>query len=183
MHSRVRILETMLRVQPDNPEAIERTIAEEKSHSRGLSISPPAGYWTNPARTLHESPGMKQEIPDAVFPASQAPPAKAKRWHSDAGKTYWLLAIWTDGDAFGGSRRQIQVALDETGEVLQIGRYETYLIGVLLVGILLSVIMGVLVTQRGMKPLADIASAAERVTATQLHERIEARHGRGNWPC
>jgi two-component system, OmpR family, heavy metal sensor histidine kinase CusS len=174
LHSRARILETILQIQPDDPQAIEREIREENVAFAGAQHITSSRILDESGRTLHESLGMKQEIPYAVFPAPQAPPAKAKRWHSDAGRTYWLLAIWIEGDAFGGSRRQIQVALDETGEVLQIGRYEYYLIGVLLVGILLSVIMGVLVTQRGMKPLADIASAAERVTATQLHERIDA---------
>jgi len=178
LHSRVRILETILQIQPDDPQAIERTIAEESVAFAGSQHITSSRILDESGRTLHESPGMKQEIPDAAFPAPQEPPGKAKKWRSDTGKTYWLIAVWTEGDDFGGSRRQIQVALDETAEVLQISRYEYYLIGVLLVGILLSLIMGVLVTQRGMKPLADIASAAERVTATQLHERIDD----ASWP-
>jgi two-component system heavy metal sensor histidine kinase CusS len=178
LHSRVRILETMLQLQPDDPGAIERTIAEESVAFAGSQHITSSRILDESGRTLHESPGMRQEIPDAVFPAPQAPPAKAKRWRSDTGKIYWLMAVWTNDDASGGPRRQIQVALDETGEMLQVNQYEHYLIGVLLAGILLSVIIGILVAQRGMKPLVDIASAAERITATHLHERIDG----ASWP-
>ena len=178
LQSRVRILETILQVQPDNPQAIEREINEESVIFAGSQHITSSRILDESGRTLHESRGMKQEIPDTVFPAAQAPPAKAKRWHSDIGKIYWLMSVWTKDDASGGTRRQIQVALDETAEMLQISQYEHYLIGVLLVGILLSALIGILVTQRGMKPLVDIASAAERITATHLHERIDA----ASWP-
>src|SRR6185437_6971243 len=117
LHSRVRILETILQLQPDDPGAIERTIAEESVAFAGSQHITSSQILDESGRTLHESPGMRQEIPDAVFPAPQAPPAKAKRWHSDTGKIYWLMAVWTNDDASGGLRRQIQVALDETGEM------------------------------------------------------------------
>jgi two-component system heavy metal sensor histidine kinase CusS len=178
LHSRVRILETILREQPDNTQALEREIAEESIAFAGSQHITLSRILDESGRTLHESPGMKQEIPASVFPAPQVPPAQAKKWRSDTDKTYWLVAAWTEDDVFSGSQRQIQVALDETGELLLVSQYERYVIGVLLVGILVSVVTGILVAQRGMKPLADIASAAERITASQLHERIDA----ASWP-
>ncbi len=178
LRSRVHILETILRMQPGNAQAIEREIAEESVAFAGAQHITLSRILDESDRTLHESPGMGEEVPAAAFPAPQAPPAEPKKWRSGAGKTYWLIAAWTEDDASSGSRRQIQVALDETGEVLLIDQYERYLIGVLLAGILASVVTGILVAQRGMKPLADIASAAEHITARQLHERINA----GAWP-
>ena len=70
------------------------------------------------------------------------------------------------------------MALDETGEEMLISRYERYLTVVLLIGILASAAIGIITAQRGMKPLADITRAAERITASQLHERIDA----ARWP-
>ena len=57
-----------------------------------------------------------------------------------------------------------------------ISRYEPYLIVMLLIGILASATIGIITAQRGMKPLADITRAAERITASQLHERINVAH-------
>ena len=68
--------------------------------------------------------------------------------------------------------------MDETGEEVLISRYERYLTGVLLIGILVSAAIGIITAQRGMKPLAEITRAAERITASQLHERIDVAH----WP-
>ena len=178
LHSRVHILETILRVQPSDVQAIERKVAEESVAFAGSQHITSSRILDESGHTLYESSGMGNEIPNTAFPSPHASPAKAKRWRSDTNKTYWLMAVWAEGDAFGGSRQQIQVALDETGEVLLVNQYERYLISVMLIGILLSVATGILVARRGMKPLADIASAAERITATQLHERIDV----GSWP-
>jgi two-component system, OmpR family, copper resistance phosphate regulon response regulator CusR len=45
---------------------------------------------------------------------------------------------------------------------------ELLAMGILLVGILVSVVIGILVAQCGMKPLGDITGAAERITASQI---------------
>lgn len=177
LHSRLRILEAISHELPGNIEALERVIEEENLTSAGSQHVVLSRILSESGRTLHESTGMKQEIPPAVFAAPRASPAM-KKWHSDTGKTYWLIAAWIDDDVSHSSRWQIQMALDETEEMLLISRYEGYLIGVLAVGILVSGITSILIVRRSMKPLADIVSAAERITASQLHERIKV----GPWP-
>lgn len=102
---------------------------------------------------------------------------KLKRWRSTNARIYWLKTQQTlDGTT--GLQRQIQVALNETGEDALVSQYERYLIIVLLIGILSSVIVGIFTARRGMRPIADIASAAERITASQLYQRI----GSAPWP-
>jgi two-component system heavy metal sensor histidine kinase CusS len=176
--SRVHVLDSLLQEQPESREALEREVAEEnvgfadsqyRTYSRILNE---AGY------TLYEAPGMSQEIPPAVFPDPDESAGKVKKWRSANNRTYLLIATWSGEGLTPQSRRKIQVALDETDEEVLVSRYERYLIGVLLMGILASAIIGIVTAQRGMRPLADIARAAERITASQLHERIDATR----WP-
>ena len=178
LRSRLSILETILREHPENAQILEREIAEESVAFAGSQHLTHSRILDESGRMLHESPGMKQEVPASAFPSPEARPPKAKRWRSDTNKTYWLIAKWTEDDSLSGPRRQIQIALDETGEEQLVNRYEYYLIGILLVGILVSMVIGILVAQRGMKPLADITGAAERITASQLHERLNS----APWP-
>ncbi|SDQ40980.1 MULTISPECIES: heavy metal sensor histidine kinase [Nitrosospira] len=178
LRSRLNILETILREQPGDTQVLEREITEENIAFAGSQHLTHSRILDESGRTLHESRGMKQEIPTSAFPSPETRPPKAKRWRSDTNKTYWLIATWAEDNSLSGSRRQIQVALDETEEELLITRYEYYLFDILLVGILVSVIIGILITQRSMKPLADITGAAERITASQLHERLNS----APWP-
>ena len=70
------------------------------------------------------------------------------------------------------------MGIDGTSEDALIDEYAGYLAGVLLIGILASAILGVVATRRGLKPLADITKATEHMSASQLHERINASY----WP-
>ena len=177
LNSRVRVLEKILQDQPDGTDALEREIAEENAGFRG-QYRTYSRILTGSAHIIYEAPGMNQEIPPSVFPDPDEQGGKVKKWRSATNRTYLLIATWAGNDVTPQSRREIQVALDETGEEVLVSRYERYLMGVLLIGILISVIIGVVTAQRGMRPLADIARAAERITASHLHERIAATR----WP-
>ncbi len=176
LNSRLHVLDLIL--QAANIEALEREIAQENV---GL---PSARYLTysrvldESGHTLYEAPGMNREIPPAVFPDSSASASEAKKWRSPTNRSYLLAARQTGGGGTGRLKRQIQVALNETSEEMLISRYERYLIGVLLAGILGAAAIGIITARRGMKPLVDITRAAERITASQLHERIDVAH----WP-
>ncbi len=178
LRSRLNILETILRAQPDNAQVLERELAMESVAFAGSQHLTHSRILDESGRTLNESRGMKQDIPASAFPSPEGHPPKAKRWRSDTNKTYWLMAAWIEDDTLSGSRRQIQVALNETGEELLVNKFEYYLIGILLAGILVSMVIGILVAQHGMKPLADITGAAERITASHLHERLNS----APWP-
>ena len=177
LQSRVRVLEKILQEQPERTTILEREIAEEnagfagqyRTYSRILSES---------GQIFYEVPGMNQEIPPAAFPDPNEQAGKTKKWQSATNRTYLLIATWSDDGATPQPRRQIQVALDETGEEVLIRKYERYLMGVLLAGILASAIIGIVTARRGMKPLADIAQAAERITASHMQERMDATQ----WP-
>ncbi|WP_197272885.1 heavy metal sensor histidine kinase [Nitrosospira briensis] len=176
LSSRVQVFDLILRA--GNTEALEREISQENI---GFSNSQYRAYsriLDESGRTLYEAHGMDREIPPAVFPDPNQLTGKAKKWRSTANRSYVLIAAQTGDNDTNRPKRLIHVALDETGEEILVSRYERYLIGVLLIGILVSAAVGIITAQRGMKPLADITRAAERITASQLHERIDV----AQWP-
>ncbi|SEL02662.1 two-component system, OmpR family, heavy metal sensor histidine kinase CusS [Nitrosovibrio tenuis] len=176
LNSRLQVLDLILRA--GNIEALEREIAEENVGFPGSQYLTYSRVLDESGHTLYEAPGMNREIPPAVFPDSGASTGKTKEWRSATNRSYLLVARQTGGGDTRTLKRQIQVALDETSEEMLISRYEQYLIGVLLAVILGAAAIGIITARRGMKPLEDLTWAAERITASQLHERIDVAH----WP-
>lgn len=175
LNNRVHVLRKILLEQPDDAKALAREVAEDNAvssqenlYSRILDAS---------GRTLFTSADMHDAIPLSAF-ATVGMPAGVQKWRSATGKSYLLLADSVTFGADGHPQRHIQVALDTTSEVALLKRYARYLLGVLSVGVLLSTVIGIVAARRGMRPLSDITRAAERINASQLHERIDA----GQWP-
>jgi two-component system heavy metal sensor histidine kinase CusS len=176
LNSRVHVLDVIL--QTGNSKALEQEIAEENIGFQSSHYLTYSRILDESGRTLYEAPGMNLEIPPAVFPDPGQLTGKAKNWRSTTNKSYLLISGQTGGGGTSRPKRQIQVALHETGEEMLISRYERHLTVMLLIGILASVAVGIITARRGMKPLMDITRAAERITASQLHERIDA----AQWP-
>ncbi|NNM86214.1 MAG: heavy metal sensor histidine kinase [Phycisphaerales bacterium] len=131
-------------------------------------------------RTLIESPGMSKVLPVGAFAA----PSRALRLETHVtaltsahGQTFMLLAAF-GRSASAKSMRQIQVALDVSSEEVFLQRYRRDLAWAVLVGALFSAAAGAFIARRGMRPLADLAAATDRISASQLHERV----GGEGWP-
>lgn len=175
--SRIHILNTFLQDHTGKTEDLEREISEENAGFAASQVLTYSRVLDESGHTLHETPGMKQEIPLTAFPSPGESSTKLKRWRSTNARIYWLKAQQAlDGTT--GLQRQIQVALDETGEDALVSQYERYLMIVLLIGIIASVTIGIFTARRGLRPLAAITSAAEGISASRLHERI----GGTPWP-
>lgn len=131
--------------------------------------------------TVVETAGMDRLTPPSVFPPP-VPPAEpaveAREWRSPEGQLYLLMSAWAEmGDA-GRGRRLIQVALDESHEEGLMAGYFRKMAVILCFVLLLSATASVAVTRKGMRPLEEITRAAQRITANQLHERIDP----ARWP-
>ena len=75
-------------------------------------------------------------------------------------------------------RFTVQVALDASPEDAFLQHYRHDLAWAVLFGVLFSAVAGAFVARRGMKPLAELTQATDRISASQLHERIAG----DGWP-
>ena len=176
--NRANELRVILQEQPEDTKSLEREVVRENAELASYQPKTYSRILDESGRMMYETPGMGREIPPTVFPTIVTTVNTLQNWRSANGKSYRLVTTQTNSGATAYPKRQIQVALDETGEDALISRYGRYLMGVLSIGILMSAVIGIIAARRGMRPLADIIMAAERITANHLHERIHA----SEWP-
>ncbi|MGH7952586.1 MAG: heavy metal sensor histidine kinase [Limisphaerales bacterium] len=131
-------------------------------------------------RTIIETPGMSNALPASVFSvpfdAAHLEDQVASRTLAHGQKFLLLSATARLGD--GNARREIQVALDVSPEEAFLQRYRRDLAWAVLFGVLFSAVAGAFVARRGMRPLAELTRATDRISASQLHERIAG----DGWP-
>ena len=120
-------------------------------------------------------------LPPDIFPQPvdyNTLPEKGKRKRFSGDMVYLLMAAWAAEDTPGGRTWLIQTALDVSREAEIIRRYRIKVEIALAAGVFISVIAGVLIARRGLRPLNEITKVIQLVRATQLHERINP----SQWP-
>jgi two-component system heavy metal sensor histidine kinase CusS len=99
-------------------------------------------------------------------------------WRSaDAGK-FLVASDFVPSPQTPTDRWRIEGALNVSADEDLLARYRFDIGGVLLVGLLVAATWAVIITRRGLQPLANITRATERIGAQQLQERIRT----GAWP-
>ncbi|MFH0872673.1 MAG: heavy metal sensor histidine kinase [bacterium] len=175
----IQVLRGILQDRSDEQEVLEQDLKWEEGSSR---------YYKYYIRVLDEqgpplieTPGMDRIIAAPQFPKPigiTEMPETGTKWRSDDGRPFLLMAAWAELGHSGGNHRLLQVALDVSHEDALIAEYRRKLVVVLLLGTLFSAGVGVAVARRGMKPLEEITRAVQRISVTQLHERIAP----AQWP-
>lgn len=175
---KLRVMRAIVREEPQRPEALAEEIGRETPPNRFGRYY--ARVLVLDGRVLIETPGMDDALPPATFPsgvaASDTPDYVLGRRASE-GRSFLLLAAGAEVGS-NSDRRLVQLALDVSQERALIADYRRNMTVMLLLGIFLSAAAGIVVTRRGLEPLAQITKAAERITPFRLHERI----GGGPWP-
>jgi len=130
---------------------------------------------------LVESPRMEENVPLASFPIpaelSMTPTAGVK-WKDNHGKAFLLKTVWIDDGSREKRRYKVQMALDVTSQETLLDNYRRMMAIELILGIVISAVICVIVTRRGMRPLQEITETTQRISARRLHERIAA----SQWP-
>jgi two-component system heavy metal sensor histidine kinase CusS len=176
---KMHVLRTIVRERSDDPTAFVEELQWEGAAHRFARYY--ARVLDADGRTWLETPGMHEIVTAAAFPtpiAVRDTPEKGFKWRSPHGTSYLLMAAWAATKGAGGTRRQVQVALDVSHDEALLAAYRHTLTIVLVVGIVCSAGIGVVITRKGLRPLSAITTAAQRITATYLHERIAP----ADWP-
>jgi two-component system heavy metal sensor histidine kinase CusS len=134
----------------------------------------------NRGNVLLETPDMSKSLGPDDFPppveAGELPPGIRKTLPS--GRVFLLMSATAEFGPKAEPERIVQVGLDITTDGNLLSDYRRKLVAVLLLGILLSSAAGTVVARRGMRPLARITRAIQRISASQLHDRIAST----GWP-
>ena len=96
-----------------------------------------------------------------------------------SGKQLFLLGnAWADMQDEHNSKRIIQAALVLNPDDALLTEYQHTLVGVLVVGVLLSALGGFYITRRGLRPLREMTHTIRRINIAQLNERVDSTQ----WP-
>ena len=117
---------------------------------------------------MAESPGMSAFAPSAAFDGASI--EHPREWRAN-GK--WLLLAAADESGW-----RVQVAQDRTEDREFMVGFAWLLSALVLAGVVLAAWLARAVTQRGLRPLSEMAAAAEHIHAAQLHERLAP----AGWP-
>jgi two-component system heavy metal sensor histidine kinase CusS len=165
-----------LRELPNNPRSMDVEINTE-----GLYPNYYARILDDQGREFAATPHMELVVQAFQFPPPAAVaslPERLIKTQTHDGRWYLLTSAWGRVGQANGTQMVIQVALDISKEEKLIQSFGGRLASVILLGLGLSAAAGVAVAGMGMRPLAKITAAAQRIGPTQLHERIGSTH----WP-
>lgn len=177
---KIAVLKTILKERPGDHEALQEEVqweAASRRHERYFSR-----ILEGDGRLVLESPGMSAALAGASFPAPAGMGQDCKGgvlWGAP-GERYYLLgsALAQEGGP-AGRDLILQVGVDFSPEEDLLEDYRHTVAVALPVGALVSVLLGFVVSRRGLRPLKAMAGKAHQITAERLNERM----GTQPWPA
>ena len=140
-----------------------------------------AAYWIrmldSQGHTYAETPGMNGLLPPEIFPTGQtvATTLRSPKDYRRGARLFSLVAL---NEESGGQSYTIQVAQDRSSDE-QVERNFTVLFIIVLAGsVLVSTLIAITVTKRGLRPLGEMAQSLRRIGPTHLKERVAP----ADWP-
>ena len=183
---KAKMFETALRVHGDHTAILQNEAIVEGG-----------GYWDEQhylvysrildenGKIIIETPGMFNILPESAFPEPvQISPDNEPHivhYHTAPnGQPYFLTASVARSGGTTGPLREVQVAMDETGERAMIASFGRWILAALVLGTLLFALLGRCIVRRCLQPVEDLARSTERITANNLISRVDPDPSR--WP-
>jgi two-component system, OmpR family, heavy metal sensor histidine kinase CusS len=132
-------------------------------------------------QVIAERPAFGHRLSPSIFPAPPADgriPTEGVEYKSASGHWYLLMSASAVLNSDASRPVVIQVAQDGSDEKDFMQNFAKLLLGVLIGGIICSATIALFAARRALRPLEEMATATEKVQASQLHQRL----GGGGWP-
>jgi heavy metal sensor kinase len=172
---KIAVLRQILRERPEDRNALEEEIEWESAARRQ------AVYYARlilRGRTIVESPGFRSQLPsNAVFPSAgplDRSIGKITEFRTSQGATFLLTAAEVNG-APPNEKYRYEIALDISNEQRLLAAYKGKLFIALALAAAISALLSTWIAHRGVRPIREITSAAQAITASALNERISTQ--------
>jgi len=166
-----------IRTDLKQPNGIDTVDRELKNRRAGE----PVVYWMRiidpSGNVVTETPGMNLPLPPNIFapPQTSIPLSRSTKDYQRDGKLFSLVTI---NETVNGQPYLLQVAQDRSADERFRKQFGVLLALALGLGFIASTLVAITVTKRGLRPLAEMRHALERVQPAHLSERIEP----AQWP-
>jgi len=171
---KIRDIESLITRYPHETGRLEQEV--NLTGTRGVDIRYLVRVIEPTGTIVLESQGMGSIVPVGLFPAparNTLAMGRGRKISAPPERIYLLNSAWAATGT--GSPRVIQVALDVTEEEDILDGYKEKMTFVFLAGICLSAGLSAAVARRGLRPLAEMTEAVDRIDLPTLHERLDAR--------
>jgi two-component system, OmpR family, heavy metal sensor histidine kinase CusS len=175
---KIAVLRQILRERPEDRNALEEEIEWESTARRQ------AVYYARlilRGRTIIQSPGFRSLLPsNTVFPSAgsrEQSIGKIAEFRTSQGNTFLLTAADVNG-APPNEKYRYEIALDISNEQQLLADYKGKLLIALALAAAISALLSTWLAHRGVRPIREITSAAQAITASALSERISTQ----TWP-
>lgn len=167
LEGKANVLRTLLRDVADPDATVKWEVDEELAEDPSIRIL--SRVLSENGRTLFETDGMSRELPTSLFPSGEL--TKGQEIRSTTRKVFRTMVVSATNQS-GKKRYCIQVAIDMRYQNDLLSRYRDELWIALAAGLLISIFVGHRIAHRGLRPLAEMAAAVQRVRSNTLNERI-----------
>lgn len=171
LEGKENVLRTLLRDISDPEATVKWEVNEELAEDPSIRIFSRVLPESGPV--LFETEGMSRELPVSLFPSGDS--SQGRDIRSLTGKVFRTMTA-TATDKSGRKRYRIEVAIDMRYQDDLLSRYRNELWLALAAGLLISIFVGHRIAHRGLKPLADMTAAVQRIRFHTLNERIRLEH-------
>jgi two-component system, OmpR family, heavy metal sensor histidine kinase CusS len=130
---------------------------------------------------IAQEPEIGDRLPPLGFPeplSEHRVPTEGLEYKTPNGHWFLLMSASATLNSDSPKPVLIQVAQDRSDDKQFTKDFGKLLAGVLIGGIVCSAVIAFWAGKRALRPLEEMATATERVQASQLHQRL----GRGRWP-
>jgi len=176
-----QILRTLMTQRSEDLQALREEVERESGSLPGY-VRCYGRVLDEQHRTIVETPGMGDILKVEAFP--EPPSAFDVKTNNERdvrgrdGRLFLVASQWVQLPRPEAGRRLIQVASDRSEDEKLTAEYRRMVFTVLVVGLVLSVTLGFLIAEAGLKPLSHIARAVRGISAAQLSTRVGSIH----WP-
>jgi two-component system heavy metal sensor histidine kinase CusS len=162
----------LLRERADATDVLRREVAREGRRRQLGQVY--VRILNGSGKLVVETPGMREQLALDVFPAPTASdqPLRGREVQAADNRTLRIAAVLAPPGSAGQPPGVIQVAMDRTFEEEIMERYRSYLAFTLLASLILCSLVSYWLVRRGLRPLRELASTAEGIRSSTLHERV-----------
>lgn len=168
---KLHVVRTLLRERPEDWDALREEIELESAARRYEQFY--IRLLNDRATPLLTTPGMAEQL-DLSLLASQIQsrpdhPFSMKGTH---GQSFWVTSASAEVGSPSTRTDTIEIAIDVSQQEALLARYRRWFLATLLGSFAIFPLIGYQVARHGIRPLEEIATTAQHISSTNLHERI-----------
>lgn len=177
LNDEINIIKNILESNPNNVVALKQEVVDIPYSLKNSAYHYYIRILDKNKKTTIETPKINNVISSNEFFAKVPLVRSAQWWQSNDGGQYLLMQSTIQ---VGKENRLwiVQLALDVSYQQNVINEYRTKGIIVLFGGMFFSIIMGYLISRRGMRRLYELTDITKKITANALQQRIDPQF----WP-